>query len=51
MSYLIAIIVSYCIQFCIGVQQLRTILVFVGFYRASKCFKQVKTVIEEDQSW
>ena len=50
MSYLIAI-VSFCIQFVIDVQQLRIILVFVGFCQATKYFKLVNTVIEEDQSW
>ena len=50
MSYLIAI-VSFWIQFVIDVQQLRIILVFVEFCRASKCFKQANTFIEEDQSW
>ncbi|CAH3160858.1 unnamed protein product, partial [Porites lobata] len=34
-----------------NVQQLRIILVFVGFCQATKCFKLVNTVIEEDQSW
>ena len=50
MSYLIAI-VSFCIQFVIDVQQLRIILVFVGFCRASKCFKEANTFIKEDQTW
>ena len=51
MSYLIAIVSFWIIQFVIDVQQPRIILVFVEFCRASKCFKQANTFIKEDQTW